>query len=331
MYFKHRVTPCLVTLALASLSGQLIAAPMSHSASATYVVGGAASVTDTQSSTSFPSTVDVLNSASNAGSNIFYHTYGSVLPGYVNFGSRASGTGVYDMTSPYKLDDYLFTVPGTGLVPVYFNFVIDNGELGVFCRTCTGGGSAQIDIEIRADGVVKGQGQGKLEVDGAGNATLTHSGLVSNYLILSPTSPNTTNVSATDGISYTWGATPVSLYLGNYLGGTDVLIDYDLITSVKGNFGPEDADSYAGFRCEDIRNNVEVIDGVNAVAFAFGEGCYSYSGNTIARSGDPFGQGVSALVTTGVIPEPGSLALVGAGLAAASLIGRRRRPKKTSS
>jgi len=336
MKFKYKLLPFLVTTAIAGISTPIAAAPI-QSATANWTINGVAGAGDSQTS-SIPGYVDILQNHSGIGGEVFYHTYGSVSAGSVFFGSRSSGSGKYDLTSPYKLDDYEFRVGGTGTVAVYFNFVIDNGELGIYCGTCSGGGLAELKIDIAVNNSSVASGAAKLETtDNAGSTRLTHSGIASQ--LFSAANNTTDSIGNTGGISYGWGQTMVTQFLGNYQAGTDLLIDYELTTRAMGNFDAQESGYAQSWLCDP--NNVEFA------AFAVGEivqeqpnifaGCnqheiFNYLGNSIARAGDPFGNiptGQGIITRDANVPEPGSLALLGAGLlAAGGLAGSRRRKRK---
>lgn len=334
MRFKYKLLPFLISSALGGIAMPALSVPM-QSATANWTINGVAGAGDSATS-GIPGFVDILQNHSGPGGEVFYHTYGSVTPGSVFFGSRSSGSGKYDLTSPYKLDDFAYVVPGSGLVPVFFNFVLDNGELGIFCGACVGGGSAELAINIAVGNSSVASGNAKLTTtDDAGNTLLTHSGIAS-ALFGTTASGTTANVlSNFNGVSYGWNATPVTQFLGNFLGGSTILIDYELTTRATGNFDSQVEQGYAGSWLCNPNDNLEVAAFAVEEGPGIFDGCnrqeiFSYQGNTIARAGDPFGAipfGVG--VTAGDIPEPGSLALLGAGLAAAAgIAGGRRRKRK---
>lgn len=297
MQFKYKMLPFLVTTALAGVSIPVLATPM-HSATATWTTGNPAApgAGDSQSG-SVPGYVDILQNQYGVGGEVFYHTYGSVGgDGSVFFGSRSSGSGIYDLTSPYKLDDYSFTVGGTGPVAVYFNFVIDNGELGIYCGSCSGGGTAELNIAIAVNNSTVASGAAKLQTtDNAGNTKLTYSGIAAN--LFSAANNTTASIGNSGGVSYSWNQTMVTQFLGIYQGGTNLLLDYELTTRATGNFDSQNSGYAAQFMCNP-NNNLEfaaaaVIDGGQEQPDIFA-GCntreiFSYFGNTIARAGDPFG------------------------------------------
>jgi hypothetical protein len=320
MKFKCKLLPFAIAGAMHVLAGNAIAAPIStHSATATFSLGGVNQPVESQSGP-ISTPIDIIPSVTDSsGNNMFFHTYGSITPTYSFFGSRSSGIGVYSGESPYVLKQY-FDVPAGAPQSYAFNFTVENGELSVFCSDCSSGGSAGYSINIWLDPDGDGaagrtllrNGEGSLVVNGDGSTALTHSGLA----LISAASGTTTAAGSNINVSYTWDATSFSVPLGSFTGGTQFLLEYELITRATGNFvpGTECISSYGGEFGGEYGG--EILIGLISCS----------PGNTIARAGDP--PSLVNVGNTGIqrsVPEPGSLALLGAGLAAGFAMNRRRK------
>jgi hypothetical protein len=310
---KYRLLPYFAGIAFAMLAPRADALSI-QTASASGTLSGAAFLPVTLPSP-VPGTVDLFYSPSSANSSAFFHTYGSVLPNSVTFGSRTSGQRQYDLTSPYRLRQD-FTVLGSGPQTFVFSFVVDNGELSAHCAPCTGGGSANYTIDIGVDGVAVagGHGQGQLTVATDGSTVLTHSGLALNGLAASGT---TTGPAGSVSVDDTWNPTAFNLLLGTFVAGSSHTLSYDLVTMATGDF-----------LLDTVCNTVQAaaIGTLGAIGGTCG------LGNTTARSGDPFVLPATGIAGAGLhpqsVPEPASYALMGLGLSALVLSRRRKKLRR---
>lgn len=339
MMFKCRLLPFAVAGALASLSGTALSIPLTSAVYGTTAspqdgifLGGvqqAVVASSDLSENGIPGSVDVIPSKDDgiSGNNMFFHSYGGVSAGNTYMGSRASGNGNYDGTGAFFLRQP-FAVPAGGPQSYDFNFVVQGGELALYCSDCTGGGSATftIDIRIDRDGTgplgdeALGSMTGSLAVDSAGVTTFTHA--ESGMAALPFSDSGDMNPTSGQARSISWSDTAYALSLGTFAGGSSFLLSYDMITRATGAFAP-------GTNCVDFGGGGY---GEEFATFAVNEGSFYCSdlGNTIARSGDPGGlqtTGGAGIRSVGV-PEPGTIALLGLGLAGAFATTQRRRRKQ---
>ncbi|MCC7485121.1 MAG: PEP-CTERM sorting domain-containing protein [Burkholderiales bacterium] len=327
-----------MSMAFAGASGMALAGPVEMYALAQYSLGGVAQPDQRSPSSGFDSTaVDVLfGDSDGSGNNVFFHPYGYNSGGFSFFGSRASGGGVFDAKSTFHLQqEYTATGP---LQQYMFNFVVDNGELSADCGPCTGGGSATLDIKIGLDADNNGSidqtflGNASLLVNGDGSYTFSRTGLAADLAGI----PGDSAGGPANPLNayFGWGATPMSLNLGNFSNGQTFRLEYDLIAHATGNFTAGSTLCYGetNFNEEfpDGENPINVAGGGEAAAAAVGEGgffCTGWLPGTGARAGDPGGipDGSPFGITGSAVPEPASTSLLGLGLGAALLAGRRRK------
>ncbi len=309
-----RLLSVLVAVALGSLSSVALADP-SITLSASYALNGGPTMDgliDPAASLSggpFPSNTGgdyYLNkSASTATdtSSVFFHTYGytgSSTPTY--FGARASGSGSQFFATTASLYSATFTNASAAAVALNFGFNVDGGEVGLFG---TGVGSAELLLRIRRDGIVVSQGDTKIVQTAVGVSCIE------------------TDVGSLGAWSSCGSATANSVYgaggafsvdMGLVAAGATITIDYDIVSTVSGQY--LDGAQSSG-NCNAYGGYAKAPGEAAQAAIREGGGqCVSYNG--IARSGDPFnndGLGNTAnfsLDAVNTVPEPGSLALLGA-------------------
>jgi hypothetical protein len=268
--------------------------------------------------------------------SVFFHPYGYDSGGYSFFGSRASGGGRYAATSTFHLQQ-VFTASGPSQ-PYTFSFVVDAGEVSSTCGDCTGGGTAVLDIIVKLDADNDGTtdqtftGNASLQVD-ANGYTFTRSGLAANLDGI----PADQSFAGTppSSLSFTWGATPMALALGSFADGQTFRLDYDLIARATGDFQLPTGSATECFNGDqfnevapDGQNPVNVqeklVPTVAVTEAAGGNFCTSWTPGTVARAGDPGGIPNGTPFGISGAPEPASIALVGLGLGAVLLGGRRR-------
>jgi len=268
--------------------------------------------------------VDVLNSDSNLGNSIFYHTYGNTGG---SFGSRVSGDQNFDITGEFNYSG-VFVNPNPTASPASFTFVVIPGKLsGDFATAQTVGSGDEMfsryEIDIRANGTTIAKSAAQVVVDAAGSRFIEDT-------------DNTFGLSGAESVgnglksgSYTWAEVTQTVDLGSIAPGGSLLLEYDLRTLAHGIIAAPDStcagtstDPGPGGRDGGLGGGP--FDG-GAAAFAFfgGGSC----GGATARSGDPFDPALantSSVAGLVAAPEPGALALALIGLLSVGALGRRR-------
>lgn len=296
-----------LALALAALSGQAHA--LALSASAAWTLDGATGSGSPDVSTSTP-VADVLASdySATTESNIFYHVGGDAAG---NYSARVSGGGVFDITGHWQ-SSTTFTNTLGAAASFDYGLFIENGELIVDLPDTAGGfGLAEYILTLSLNGSLLASSGGILSVDAGNTVSFSTSGfsLGGSY---------DASIAA-----YNWGSFTQEFALGTFAAGESFTIDVDLVTHASRDL-LNDTCGFNGY------GGVENVD-IGLLAVGNGEGG-GLCGAT-ARFGDPpfiagnpgTGSGGAVTGQLNPIPEPGTLALLGVGLAGAAALRRRKR------
>lgn len=305
----HRSARTFRTTSIIALPLALMAiAPAAHAlqmdAGANWQFNSVAAGTDSAGPASSGS-VDIIgwdSDASNTANSIFYHTYGDASG---NFGSRTSGSGNFDITGNYSFNESYVASGGAAT----FNFHIVPGELAFYnSATLTGLDQliADYTLDIRLNGVSIWNSSAQLTQNSSGTS-------------LSQTGASLGGTLA--GNQYSWMDYFGTVALGTFATGQNFTIDYDLTTHASGNLTCTGSTGNSGGGATDPT-------GGDGKPGAGGNEVINLCGGAIARIGDPFGvEGSNSTKITGAsaVPEPGTVALLGLGLAGFGIVRRRRR------
>lgn len=223
--------------------------------------------------------------------------------------ASADGSGKFDSTGHFSRA--LTILNDNGFATDYsISFFIYYGSISAASNGVSGTGYGSFDLNITRGSSTLFSSYAK--VDSAGGLTQTGTALDGATL---------------SGSDYSWNGTYVSFNLGTLADGASTTINFDLVSTAFGDFGSSTSEScyggYGGY-------------GGEFQALLVGDGYGGCSGSVYASLGDPtdfaengfnnpFVVVTDRRTPSGDIPLPGTLALLGIGLAGAGLMRKRRQ------
>jgi len=311
----HRSSGPLRLLGAVGLFASLGATLPAHAAPVLAAVGSYTLGSDTSpGATASPTTAcgdagqDALEFTGAGANNIGIHSYACDFGGFISFGSRASGEGTYYVDATASVTGRITVAGGSG-----FSFFVSGGQVGAFGSTAFGAAEyqqASLTISLVIDGTtyISDYWKAAVSTGGVVSTDEDHTGSMS----VSSTGPTVGAGFASYGINS-------DSYFINLADG-DHAISYVMTAVASGKVTSTTicrGTNYGGGG----ENNVERRAEVDFVGEDGGDGSFDAYCGAGAQSGDPF----PPLARAAAVPEPGSIGLVAAALAALGAIGRRRR------
>ena len=289
---------------LALMASPAFAEPATQLVTTSYTYNfGSNPGTAVSNSISSPSSVDLLPIANNGSNSIFGHDYGTFGG---TFGSRSSGAGVYSISGR---TEYQQTITNTNAAATDYTvtYTLANGGLNVQAApTASGAQTAAVTAILTATGGMASQTLVNYAASLNFNST---SQVIPSFsetgLVLNAAGPTL----APDSGDYSWNPYTATVDLGILAPGASVDLDY-VITSAATGSTP-------------FQTRLTLL----AYGGNGGYGGLTNGGSALGRFGDPFtGTGTAFVVKANAlaVPEPASLAVLGAGFAALASFRRRR-------
>ena len=330
-------------------------------ATGSYSLDGAATsyFTDTYPIPNGSGTVDVLTFPYSGPSYAGLHSYGSTTG---NFGTRSSGTGVYDVTGSFRINETITNTSGVGQNAL-FNFFITPGQISLDMQSVLTGPqflTSGLNFDIKVGGNSVWSSSATLFADANAPATFTQTG---------------TNLYQGGGNYYAVNGGFRQLDLGFLAAGASIDLSYEIDSFARGNSAAGDPvvvpatsywvpdqwieqscyseggpqlrtlvnDGYPGLPPTVCVPGAPILIPGHTVNVPGYTNYYSQPSGSGAQSGDPFnitffafdpGNGVILGATfqdrignsaQPELPEPGTLALMLAGLGIFSWNQRRRQ------